>query len=198
MRPSAVGAWGGVNGRAIIRARTPRDRRCKRTKNDRASPSSSARWRRSRRSASAWSRSMTSNSRRSSCRNGCARRCSKRAASAAAKDAAASCSTSASSCATSTRSRSARVSTRGTGSRPRPPPPITTPSAGANACLTRTDALTEFARECPAADLQQLRACVREARKDRLAGRASRHYRDLFRLVRAALEARSPTYNPAP
>ena len=64
--------------------------------------------------------------------------------------------------------------------------------------LDAEDALTEFARECPAADLQQLRACVREARKDRLAGRATRHYRDLFRLVRAALEARSPTYNPAP
>jgi len=64
--------------------------------------------------------------------------------------------------------------------------------------LDEEDALTEFARECPAADFQQLRACVREARKDRLAGRASRHYRDLFRLVRAALEARSPTYNLAP
>jgi ribosome-associated protein len=58
--------------------------------------------------------------------------------------------------------------------------------------------LTEFARECPAADLQQLRACVRAAHRDRLAGRASRHYRDLFRLVRAALEARAPIYNPAP
>ena len=64
--------------------------------------------------------------------------------------------------------------------------------------LEDESALTEFARECPAADFQQLRACVREARKDRLAGRASRHYRDLFRLVRAALEARSPTYNLAP
>ena len=64
--------------------------------------------------------------------------------------------------------------------------------------LDEEDALTEFARECPAADLQQLRVCMREARKDRLAGRASRHYRDLFRLVRAALEARSPAYNPAP
>ena len=58
--------------------------------------------------------------------------------------------------------------------------------------------LTEFARECPAADLQQLRACVRAARKDRLAGRATRHYRDLFRLVRDALDGRPPTYNPAP
>jgi ribosome-associated protein len=56
--------------------------------------------------------------------------------------------------------------------------------------------LTEFARECPGADLQRLRACVREARKDRLAGKASRHYREIFRLVKAALEA--PAYNPAP
>jgi ribosome-associated protein len=59
-------------------------------------------------------------------------------------------------------------------------------------------ALTEFARECPAVDLQQLRACVRAARRDRGAGRASRHYRDLFRLVKAALDAGTPTYNPAP
>jgi ribosome-associated protein len=58
-------------------------------------------------------------------------------------------------------------------------------------------ALTEFARECPAADLQQLRACVRAVRKERLAGGAPRHYRDLFRLVKAALDAGSPTYNPA-
>jgi ribosome-associated protein len=64
--------------------------------------------------------------------------------------------------------------------------------------LEDENALTEFARECPAADLQQLRACVRAARRDRLAGGASRHYRDLFRLVRAALDARAPTYNPAP
>ena len=59
-------------------------------------------------------------------------------------------------------------------------------------------ALTEFAREHPGADLQRLRACVRAAHRDRLAGRASRHYRDLFRLVRAALDARAPTYNSAP
>lgn len=59
-------------------------------------------------------------------------------------------------------------------------------------------ALTEFARECPGVDLQQVRACVREARRDRLAGRASRHYRDLFRLVKAALDAGAPSYNPEP
>jgi nucleotide-binding universal stress UspA family protein len=59
-------------------------------------------------------------------------------------------------------------------------------------------ALTEFARECPGVDLQQLSACVREVRKDRLAGRTSRHYRDLFRLVKAALDALAPPYNPEP
>jgi ribosome-associated protein len=64
--------------------------------------------------------------------------------------------------------------------------------------LDDESALTEFARECSGADLQQLRACVREVRKDRLAGRTSRHYRELFRLVKAALEAQTPTYNPEP
>jgi ribosome-associated protein len=50
-------------------------------------------------------------------------------------------------------------------------------------------ALTEFAREHPGADLQRLRACVREARRERLAGRDPRHFRELFRLIRAAAEA---------
>ena len=47
-------------------------------------------------------------------------------------------------------------------------------------------ALTEFAREHPRADLQRLRTCVREARKERLAGGEPRHFRDLFRLIREA------------
>jgi ribosome-associated protein len=47
-------------------------------------------------------------------------------------------------------------------------------------------ALTEFARAHPRTDLQQLRACVREARKERLAGGDLRHFRALFRLIRAA------------
>jgi ribosome-associated protein len=47
-------------------------------------------------------------------------------------------------------------------------------------------AFTEFAREHPQADLQRLRACVREARKERLAGAEPRHFRDLFRLIREA------------
>jgi ribosome-associated protein len=47
-------------------------------------------------------------------------------------------------------------------------------------------ALTEFARTHPHADLQRLRTCVREARKERLAGAEPRHFRDLFRLIREA------------
>jgi len=47
-------------------------------------------------------------------------------------------------------------------------------------------AFTEFARAHPRTDLQQLRACVREARKERLAGRDLRHFRELFRLIRGA------------
>jgi len=47
-------------------------------------------------------------------------------------------------------------------------------------------ALTEFARAHPHADLQRLRTCVREARKERLAGGEPRRFRDLFRLIREA------------
>jgi len=52
--------------------------------------------------------------------------------------------------------------------------------------LDDDDALTQFAREHPDADLQRLRTCVREARKERLAGGEPRHFRDLFRLIRDA------------
>jgi ribosome-associated protein len=48
-------------------------------------------------------------------------------------------------------------------------------------------ALTEFARECPGADLQALRTCLREARKERGTQRPPRHYRTLFQLVKTAL-----------
>jgi ribosome-associated protein len=51
-------------------------------------------------------------------------------------------------------------------------------------------AFTEFARECPGVDLQPLRTRVREARKERLAGRPPRHFRELFQLVKAALATR--------
>lgn len=48
-------------------------------------------------------------------------------------------------------------------------------------------ALTEFARECPGADLQALRTCLREARRERGMARPPRHYRALFHLVKTAL-----------
>jgi ribosome-associated protein len=47
-------------------------------------------------------------------------------------------------------------------------------------------ALTEFARECTRADLQQLRALLRNARKEQAEGRPPRAYRELFRLIREA------------
>ena len=56
-------------------------------------------------------------------------------------------------------------------------------------------ALTDWAQQYPASDLQQLRALVRQARKDapaaEPAGQAPRHakaYRELFQWIRAALE----------
>lgn len=47
-------------------------------------------------------------------------------------------------------------------------------------------ALTEFARECAVADLQQLRALLRNARKEQAEGRPPRAYRELFRIIREA------------
>jgi len=47
-------------------------------------------------------------------------------------------------------------------------------------------ALTEFARECAGVDLQQLRALLRNARKEQAEGRPPRAYRELFRLIREA------------
>ena len=53
-------------------------------------------------------------------------------------------------------------------------------------------ALTGLARECPGLDLQRLRTCVREARKERAAARPPRHFRELFQLVKSALALREP------
>lgn len=50
-------------------------------------------------------------------------------------------------------------------------------------------ALTEFARAHPAAELQALRAAIRNARKEIAAGRPPRAQRALFRLIRAAAGA---------
>jgi ribosome-associated protein len=54
------------------------------------------------------------------------------------------------------------------------------------------DALTEFARAHPAADLQALRAAIRETRRERAAERPPKHFRELFRLLREAMQASPP------
>jgi ribosome-associated protein len=50
-------------------------------------------------------------------------------------------------------------------------------------------ALTDFAREHPHADLQALRTAIREARRERAAERPPKHFRELFRLLREAMQA---------
>jgi ribosome-associated protein len=47
-------------------------------------------------------------------------------------------------------------------------------------------ALTEFAQAHPAGDLQQLRALIRNARREQAAGRPPRAIRELFRVLREA------------
>jgi ribosome-associated protein len=49
-------------------------------------------------------------------------------------------------------------------------------------------ALTEFARAHPEADLQALRATIREVRKERAAARPPKHARELFRAVRTLIQ----------
>lgn len=66
--------------------------------------------------------------------------------------------------------------------------------------LEDDDALTEFARAHPRADLQAIRASVREARKGRAAERpmgaateathAPRQFRELFQLIKRAIESK--------
>jgi ribosome-associated protein len=56
--------------------------------------------------------------------------------------------------------------------------------------LADDDALTAFAREHPHADLQALRTAIRETRRERAADRPPRHFRELFRLLREAMQAR--------
>jgi ribosome-associated protein len=47
-------------------------------------------------------------------------------------------------------------------------------------------ALTEFFQAHPASDLQQLRALIRNARREQAAARPPRAYRELFRVLREA------------
>jgi len=55
--------------------------------------------------------------------------------------------------------------------------------------LADDDALTAFAEEFPQADLQALRAAIRNARKEQAASKPPRAYRELFRLLREARSA---------
>jgi len=52
--------------------------------------------------------------------------------------------------------------------------------------LADDGALTAFAEEFPRADLQALRAAIRNARKEQAAAKPPRAYRELFRLLREA------------
>lgn len=58
--------------------------------------------------------------------------------------------------------------------------------------LAEADALAAFAAEFPQADLQRLRTLVASVRRDRAAGRAAKNYRELFRLLREAIESGAP------
>jgi len=65
--------------------------------------------------------------------------------------------------------------------------------------LEEDGALTEFAREHPGADLQRLRATLREARRERLTGGEPRNFRALFRLIRdAQSRTEAPERTPSP
>jgi len=55
--------------------------------------------------------------------------------------------------------------------------------------LDDDDALTAFAAEFPQADLQALRAAIRNARKEQAAAKPPRAYREIFRLLREASAA---------
>jgi ribosome-associated protein len=57
--------------------------------------------------------------------------------------------------------------------------------------LADDEALTEFAASHPSADLQSLRALIRNSRREREEGRPPRAYRELFRLLQS-IEALPP------
>ena len=58
--------------------------------------------------------------------------------------------------------------------------------------LADDESLTEFARGQPGANLQALRALIRNARKEAADKRPSRAYRELFRVLRETDEQRQP------
>jgi ribosome-associated protein len=52
--------------------------------------------------------------------------------------------------------------------------------------LSDDEALTRFASEHPGADIQEIRALIRNARKEQKEGKPPRAYRELFRILKAA------------
>lgn len=62
--------------------------------------------------------------------------------------------------------------------------------------LGEAGAMTEFAAAYPACDMQHLRSLVRAAGGDRTSGKVARDYRELYRMIRAAMAADAE--NPVP
>lgn len=64
--------------------------------------------------------------------------------------------------------------------------------------LSEENAITEFARAYPGADIQQLRALVRNANAERTAGKPPKSFRELFKRVREIMDVAvtQPTGNP--
>jgi len=54
--------------------------------------------------------------------------------------------------------------------------------------LSEENAITEFARAYPGADIQQLRALVRNANAERTAGKPPKSFRELFKRVREIMD----------
>lgn len=57
--------------------------------------------------------------------------------------------------------------------------------------LNEEQALTEFAQQFPQADLQQIRLLIRNARKEKLADKPPKSYRQLFQVLREIVPAGS-------
>jgi ribosome-associated protein len=57
--------------------------------------------------------------------------------------------------------------------------------------LSDDQALTSFASEHPGADMQEIRALIRNARKEQKAGKPPRAYRELFRVLKTIETAKS-------
>jgi ribosome-associated protein len=59
--------------------------------------------------------------------------------------------------------------------------------------LTEEPAVQEFANAYPRADLQHLRSLLRSIRKEREENKPSKHYRELFRVLRETMDAPAST-----